>query len=560
MKIVIIGGVAGGASAAAKARRLSESAEIILFERGGEISFANCGLPYHIGGDIPDRAALLIQTPEKMHDRFNIDVRVQTEVTNITPEQKTVTALDYRTGQSYEESFDRLILSPGAAPFVPSIEGIDNPATMTLRNMADMDRILTTLDSANTRRAAVIGGGFIGLEMAEALTHRNLSVSLIELAPQVMAPVDVEMAEPVHTTLRQQGVDLKLNTGVNRFDHHEHGVTLTLTDGSHLDVDLVILAIGVRPETSLATTAGLKTGKTGGIAVNRRMETSEKDIYAVGDAIEINEWVFGKPALIPLAGPANRQGRIAAINALGGDAEYRGSQGTAVCKVFDLTIASTGLNEKVLQQSGTAYKKVYIHANNHAGYYPGACKINFKLLFSPEGKVLGAQASGLNGVDKRIDVIAMAIQAGMSVYDLEEAELTYAPPYGSAKDVVNYAGFAAVNVLNKSVEQVYSENLTEVLTETDSILLDVRSPDELIESGTIPGSTNIPLDNLRQQLHKLPKDKTIIVYCAVGLRGYLACRILSQKGYSCSNLAGGYAMWRQSHSLRTLRQTERKAA
>ncbi|AMO56537.1 CoA-disulfide reductase [Endozoicomonas montiporae] len=560
MKIVIIGGVAGGASAAAKARRLSEDAEIILFERGEQISFANCGLPYHIGGDIQDRDALLIQTPEKMHHRFNIDVRVETEITDINPAKKTVVAKHTLTGEEYEETYDRLILSPGAAPFIPPIEGIESPEVMTLRNMSDMDRILATLDNTHTRRAAVIGGGFIGLEMAEALVHRNLSVSLIEQAPQVMAPLDAEMAEPLHDTLRQQNVDLRLNTGVKRFTLEDRGITLTLMDDSLLKVDLVILAIGVRPETTLATSAGLEIGKTGGIAVNRRMETSEQDIFAVGDAVEINEFVSGDPALIPLAGPANRQGRIAAINALGGKAEYRGSQGTAVCKLFDLTVASTGLNEKALKRQGTAYEKVYIHANNHAGYYPGASKINFKLLFSSEGKVLGAQATGLSGVDKRIDVIATAIQADLSVYDLEEVELTYAPPYGSAKDVVNYAGFVAANVLNKSMTQLYSENLPDALEDPQAILLDVRNPDEITQSGAIPGSINIPLDSLRQNLQQLPKNKTIIVYCAVGLRGYLACRVLGQNGYNTRNLAGGYYMWQQSKHCRPVSNTERKVA
>ena len=540
MKIVIIGGVAGGASAAAKARRLSEVAEIVLFERGEQISFANCGLPYHIGGDIVERDALLIQTPEKMHNRFNIDVRVQTEVIAINSEQKTVTVKEGLTGRTYEENYDRLILSPGAAPFIPPIDGINNSRTVILRNMADMDRILSILHTTTVHRVAVIGGGFIGIEMAEALVQRQLPVSLIELSPQVMAPVDIEMAQPLHNTLRQHGVDLKLNTGVTAFSEQEDNVRLSLSDGSFIDAELVILAIGVRPETTLAKSAGLVLGKTGGILVDDQMKTSAKDIYAVGDAIEVKDWVTHQQSLIPLAGPANRQGRIAAINALGGNTTYRGSQGTAVCKVFDSTVASTGLNEKSAIRLEIDYRKVYINANNHAGYYPGASKINFKLLFTPEGNILGAQATGLSGVDKRIDVIATAIQAGMSVYDLEEVELTYAPPYGSAKDVVNYAGFVAANVLSRSVTQIYAEDLK---PSADQILLDVRNPEELDVPGKIPTSINIPLDDLRSELHRLPKDKTIIVYCAVGLRGYLACRVLTENGICCKNLAGGFTIW-----------------
>ncbi|MGI9275201.1 MAG: FAD-dependent oxidoreductase [Endozoicomonas sp.] len=555
MKIVIVGGVAGGASAAAKARRLSESAEIILFERGEQISFANCGLPYHIGGDIPERDALLVQTPEKMHDRFRIDVRVQSEVISINRKEKSVTGVDLKTGQQYQETYNKLILSPGAAPFKPGIPGIHDDKVMTLRNMSDMDRILAVLATRSQQKAAVIGGGFIGIEMAEALIQRNVETHLIELSNQVMTPIDPEMATPLHQTLNEYGVNLHLKTAVTAIQKTGDTLNLALSDSQEMAVDFVILAIGVRPETTLATAAGLELGELGGIRINDRMETSDRDILAVGDAVEIIDHVSEQPGLIPLAGPANRQGRIAAVNALGGDARYRKTQGTAVCKVFNQTVAATGMNEKALKKAGMVYDKVYVHSNNHAGYYPGACKVSMKLLFDPKGSVLGAQATGQAGVDKRIDVVAMAIQGGMTVFDLEEAELTYAPPYGSAKDVVNYAGFVAGNVLRGEFVQVHASELTD----QETTVLDVRDPEEIMQTGTLPNAINIPLNSLRERLNEIPGGEPVVVYCAVGLRGYLACRILSQHGFECRNLSGGFTTWQRTKQTSNMVENNKPA-
>ena len=541
-KIVIIGGVAGGASAAARARRLSEEAEIILLERGPYVSFANCGLPYHIGGEIADRDRLLVTTPEQLRKRFRIDVRTRNEVTAIQPAEKTVEIKNLETGKTYRESYDSLILSPGAEPVRPPIPGIGSPKVLTLRNMEDMDRIIQALDGKP--HATVIGGGYIGLEMAEALRRRKIATTLIELAPQVMGPADPEMVSILHQELTINGVDLRLGISVTAFSETENGLKLTLSSGETLETGVAVLAIGVKPETALAKFAGLELGPRGGIKVNDRMETSDKNIYAVGDAVEVTDFITRQPALIPLAGPANRQGRIAADNIFGRDVRYKDTQGTAICKVFNLAIGMTGLSEKAAKRAGIAYEKVYVHPASHASYYPGAAALSIKMLFDPmSGKVLGAQAVGADGVDKRIDVFAVAIRAGLTVFDLEELELSYAPPFGSAKDPVNFAGFVAANALRGDVKLCRVEDLLK--PQADQVLLDVRTPDEF-SAGTVPGAKNIPVDELRVRFGELSKEKEYLVFCKVGLRGYLACRTLSQNGFKCRNLSGGYTTYQRT--------------
>ena len=541
-RIVIVGGVAGGASAAARARRLSEEVEIILFERGEHISFANCGLPYHIGGTISERKRLLVQTPEGMRGRFAIDVRTRTEVIRIDRARKLVVARNLATGTEQTESYDVLILSPGAEPIRPAIPGIGAKRIFTLRSLADMDAIKDLVDQEKPQQAAIIGGGYIGLEMAEALRQREVGVTLIEVANQVMSVADPEMVTTLHQQLRLHGIDLRLATSVTSFVEEGHLLHIRLSTGESLQCGLAVLATGVKPDVKLASEAGLAIGQTGGILVDEHLRTSDPHIFAVGDAIEVTDLVSGLPTVIPLAGPANRQGRIAADNALGGNSIYKKTQGTAICKVFDLVFGMTGMSEKSLKQAGMAYEKVYVHPASHASYYPGAHPITLKLLFHPEtGKVLGAQAVGADGVDKRIDVLAVAIRGGLSVFDLEEVELSYAPPYGSAKDPINYAGFVAANNLRGDVGLCH---VGEILhPRTDQQLLDVRTPAE-VEAGSIPGAINIPVDELRGRLYELPKDKELLVSCQVGLRGYLACRILKQNGFKCRNLSGGYKTYR----------------
>ncbi len=537
-KVVIVGGVAGGASAAARLRRLSEHFEIVLFERGQYISFANCGLPYHIGGVIAERDRLLVQTPQAMRKRFNIDVRTFSEVVRIDRESKHVIVRDLKTDKEYTESYDRLILSPGAEPVRPPISGVNNPGVFTLRNIPDMDAILARIKDAKAGRAVVIGGGYIGLEMAEALIERGLTTTLVELEPQVMGTLDPEMAAPLVDELRLHGVAVMLNNSVTAISSQNGALNVRLSGGDALTTDMVIVSVGVRPETHLAQDAGLEIGARGGIVVNPSMQTSDPAIYAVGDAVEVIDFVSETPTLIPLAGPANRQGRIAADHIAGRNSAYRHTQGTAICKVFNLAAATTGLNEKGLKRAGIAYEKIYVHPASHAGYYPGARQISLKLLFAPDsGKILGAQAVGADGVDKRIDVIAVALRAGLTVQDLQHLELCYAPPYGSAKDPVNYAGFVAGSVLNGDMPVCHAEEM--VNPAPTQLLLDVRTGGE-VETGTIPGAVCIPLDELRGRLNELPRDKDILVFCQVGLRGYLACRILSQHGYRCRNLTGGY--------------------
>ncbi|EPQ8263108.1 FAD-dependent oxidoreductase [Vibrio alginolyticus] len=557
-KIVIIGGVAGGASAAARARRLSEDAEIIMFERGPFVSFANCGLPYHIGGDIQERSKLLLQTPESFLARFNVDVRVMNEVVSINRQDKTVRVNNLLDGSEYQESYDFLLLSPGAGPVVPPIPGIDNPLTHSLRNIPDMDRIIKTIETNKVEHATVVGGGFIGLEMMEAFHQLGIKTTLVEMADQVMTPVDREMAGFAHAEIREKGIDLKLgvalesvkfvpNEHVASFDsgesekhqHLEGELELTLNNGERLTTDILIMAIGVRPETKLAKEAGLEIGALGGIYINEYMQTSDPSIYAVGDAVEEKDFVTGEQTLVPLAGPANRQGRMAADNMLGRQETYQGTQGTAICKIFDLAVASTGKNEKQLKRENIAYEKVYVHTASHASYYPGAETVSFKMLFDPvTGKILGAQAVGKDGVDKRIDVMAVAQRAGMTVEQLQHLELTYAPPYGSAKDVINQAAFVANNIIKGDATAIHYDEM-DSLTE-DQLLLDVRNPGELESVGYLEGAINIPVDQLRRRMHELPKDKEIVIYCQVGLRGNVAYRQLVNNGYKARNLIGGY--------------------
>ena len=543
MKIVIVGGVAGGASAAARARRLSEDVSIVVFERGSDVSFANCGLPYHIGGKIPLRQSLILKTPEDFKSRFNIDVRTCHEVTSVDPVNKTVTVNNLISGEIHTEVWDRLLLSTGAAPVVPPLPGLQQEGVFTLRNLTDMDAILAWIEQHNVAHTTLVGGGFIGLEVMEALSERGIRVTLLEMGEQVMAPVDPEMASVLHQEIRNHGVDLRLRTALTEVLRTETGFRVALSDGGFVQTDMVILAIGVKPENSLATLAGLEVGKRGGICVNACMQTSIPDIYAVGDAVETPDLAFQEPANIPLAGPANRQGRIAADNMLDHHSLYHGSQGTSICKVFSLSIGSVGANEKQLKAHGTRYEKVYVHAADHAGYYPGATMISLKLLFSPDtGKILGAQASGKKGVDKRIDVLAVAQRAGLTVNDLEHLELTYAPPFNSARDVVNQAGMVAANVIRGDTAICHVSDVLQ--REPGSYcLLDIRSPAELKQFGEYPDALSIPLDSLRENLGKLPKDKEIFIGCQSGLRGHVAYRILQAHGFRTYNLSGGFITW-----------------
>jgi NADPH-dependent 2,4-dienoyl-CoA reductase/sulfur reductase-like enzyme/peroxiredoxin family protein/TusA-related sulfurtransferase/rhodanese-related sulfurtransferase len=536
-KFVVIGGVAGGASAAARARRLSEDAEIIVIERGEYVSFANCGLPYHIGGTIPDRNRLLVQTPATLYANLRIDVRTKTEAIHIDRERKEIVVRKVDTGAEERLSYDKLVLSPGAEPVRPSMPGADDPRVFTLRSMADMDAIIRAIRERLPKRALVVGGGYIGLEMAEALIERGLEVTLVELLPQVMGTADPEMTTPLNQQLKLHGVDLRLETSVTGFKTNADNLIAQLSSGDEIECGIAIMAVGVRPEIGLAVKAGLAVGERGGIVVDEHLRTSDPDIYAVGDAIEVRDLIGGFPTLVPLAGPANRQGRIAADNAFGRESTYRDTQGTAICKVFDLAVGITGMSEKALKKVGMAYEKVYVHPASHASYYPGASPISLKLLYDPkDGRILGAQAVGADGVDKRIDVLATALRAGLTVFDLEHLELSYAPPFGSAKDAVNYAGFVAANAIRGDVKHCYVEDV--VAPTEEQFLLDVRKPAE-VAVGTIPGSINIPLDELRDRIDELPQDRELLVFCQVGLRGYLACRILSQRGFRCRNLAGG---------------------
>jgi NADPH-dependent 2,4-dienoyl-CoA reductase/sulfur reductase-like enzyme/peroxiredoxin family protein/TusA-related sulfurtransferase/rhodanese-related sulfurtransferase len=537
VKLLIVGGVAGGASAAARARRLSESAEIVVLERGDYVSFANCGLPYHIGGTIPERDRLLVQTPDGLRRRFRIDVRTATEVVKVDRERKVVVARERGTGNEYEESYDKLVLSPGAEPVVPSIPGATSQRVMTLRSMADMDRIKDFIAERDVKTALVVGAGYVGLEMAEALSGRGIHVVLVEKMGQAMGPMDPEMAAHVHRELALHGVDLRLGCTVQSFSEDSGSLHAQLSTGENMSFGMAVLSVGVRPETRLAREAGLEIGETGGIRVDEHMRTSDHDIFAVGDAVEVTDLVGGFQTLVPLAGPANRQGRVAADNCFGRDSTYEATQGTAICKVFNVAVGMTGQSEKVLKRRNIRCEKIYVHPASHASYYPGASPIALKLLFDPEGgRILGAQVVGADGVDKRIDVLAVAIRAGMTVYDLEKLELAYAPPYGSAKDPVNYAGFVASNVLRGDVKLCHVEDVADL---SGKFLLDVRTAVEF-GAGSIPGSVNIPIDELRDRLAEIPRDVEVLVTCQVGLRGYLACRILEENGIHARNLTGGY--------------------
>jgi CoA-disulfide reductase len=537
-KIIIVGGVAGGATAAARLRRISENVEIVLVERGEHISFANCGLPYYIGENIKDRSKLLVQTVKGMSDRFNLDIRNLSEVLSINPENKIVSIKNLQNGEVYEESYDKLLLSPGARPIVPPIPGLtENETLFTLRNIPDTDKIKNYVDNNKPKKAIVIGGGFIGIEMAENLVDRGIEVTLIEMANQIMAPIDFEMASILHTHLKEKGVNLILENGVKSFE--EQGKKAVLSDGTEIRTDMTILSIGVRPENELAKTAGLELGERGGIVVNEYLQTSNEDIYAVGDAVEVVDYISGTKAMIPLAGPANRQGRIAANNMMGKKEKYQGTLGTSIAKVFDLTVAATGANEKTLKRLGVTNEVVHIHPSSHAGYYPGAAPIALKLIFDKEtGKIFGAQAVGADGVDKRIDVIATAIKGGLTVEDLTNLELSYAPPFSSAKDPVNMAGYVATNIMEGELEHIQWHEVDQIVSE-GGLLIDVREPMER-EFGFIEGSINISLNDLRNKLDEIPKDKTVYVSCQVGLRGYLASRILKNNGYHVINVDGGW--------------------
>ena len=539
MKYVIIGGVAGGATAAARLRRIDEQAEIILLEKGKYISYANCGLPYYIGGVIAEREKLLVQTPASFGKRFRIDVRVENEVIAIDPEKKTLT-IRKADGKEYEETYDKLLLSPGANPVKPPLDGIDSVGIFTLRNVEDTDRIKAYITDKQVKRAVVVGAGFIGLEMAENLHHASVAVSVVEMGNQVMAPIDFSMAAPIHRHLIEKGVSLYLEEGVTRFRRTEEGITVFLKSGKTIPADMVLLSIGVRPATALAQQAGLELGETGGIRVDEHLETSVKDIYAVGDAIEYLHPLTGKPWLNYLANPANRQGRIVADNmALGNTTSYEGAIGTSIAKVFDMTVASTGLAAKRLKQWGMEYQSSVTHSASHAGYYPDALPLTLKLTFHPKtGKLYGAQCIGYEGVDKRIDQIAGLIKHGGTVYDLMETEHTYAPPFSSAKDPIAIAGYVASNIISGAMPVISWRELAEKKDEV--MLIDTRTPEEF-SFGTIPGAVNIPLDEMRDRLSEIPADKPVVLFCAVGLRGYLAQRILIGRGYrNTANLIGGY--------------------
>ena len=555
MKIVIIGGVAGGATSAARLRRISEDAEIILFERGEHISYANCGLPYYIGGVIPEREKLFVQTPEAFSKRFNIDVRVRNEVIGIDRKAKTVTVKRLADGTEYAENYDRIILSPGAEPIVPPIPGIQLPDIFTVRNVADTDKIKAYLEEKQPRRAVIVGAGFIGLEMAENFHSLGIQVTIVEMANQVMNILDYEMAAAVHQHLKIKNVEFYLADGVSAFEASDAGTIVRLKSGKVLKTDIVVLSIGVRPETSLAEKSGLELGKSGGIKVNSYMQTSDPDVFAAGDAIEFPHRISGASLKIPLAGPANKQARIIADNIIyGAKHEFKGAIGTGIAKVFDLTVASTGYSEKQLNAAGIPSSSVITHSGSHAGYYPGSIPMTLKTIFDPEtGKILGAQAVGYQGVDKRIDVLATAIGFGGTVFDLQEIEHAYAPPFSSAKDPVNISGFVAGNLINGITKQVHWH---EVFGEKAKkwLPVDVRNPEEF-SLGSIPGAVNYPLDELRERYSELKsaaQGRNILLFCGVGLRAYVGERILRQKGFdNVFNLAGGY----KTYSLATMKQS-----
>ena len=543
MKVVIVGGVAGGATAAARLRRLDETAEIVVFERSGFVSYANCGLPYYIGGVIEDQEELTLQTPESFYERFRVQMKVHHEVTAIDRSAKTVTVRNLATGEVFQESYDKLLLAPGARPTQPALPGVGLDRLFTLRTVEDTLRIRRFVDTQHPKSVVLAGGGFIGLELAENLRERGLDVTIVQRPKQLMTPFDADMAALIHREVRAHGVRLALGHTVEGFAESEGGVQVLLKDEQPLQADMVILAIGVTPDSRLAAEAGLELGLKGSILVNDRMQTSDPDIYAVGDAVQVNHFVTGQPALIALAGPANKQGRIAADNMAGGDSRYKGSQGSSVLKIFDLTAAATGLNEAAARRAGLDVEAVVLSPMNHAGYYPGGRVMTMKVLFERRtGKLLGAQIVGSDGVDKRIDVLATAIRAGMTAADLTELDLAYAPPYSSAKDPVNMAGYMMENLLTGKVKQFRLDELATLPRDGSVTLLDTRTTGEY-SRGHADGFINLPLDELRDRLSELDPAKPVYVMCQSGLRSYLACRILTQHGFTCYNFAGGYRFY-----------------
>lgn len=538
MKTVIIGGVAGGASAAARLRRLDEQAEIIILERGEFVSFANCGLPYYIGGEITDREELTLQTPESFKSRFNIDVRVFNEAIKINPDEKNVIVKNIVTKEEYSLEYDNLILSPGAEPIKPNINGINANHVFTLRNIPDTFRIKNYIENEKPKTAVVVGGGYIGVEMAENLAKAGLDVSIVELADHLIAPLDFDMAADVHHYIKEKGIKLYLNNGVTAIENNK----VILQEGK-INADIVIMSVGVRPETAIAQDCGIKTNAKGSIIVNSHMRTNVPDIYAVGDAVETENFITKSPAFIPLAGPANKQGRIAADNISGIDSKYTGTLGSAVLKLFDMTVATTGLNEKTAQLNKIDYEKTYIYSSSHASYYPDGNMMSIKALWDKKSlKIIGAQIVGFDGVDKRMDVLATAIRLGGKITDLTELELCYAPPFSSAKDPVNMLGFVAENIITGKMKQFFWNDVETLPHDNSVTLLDTRTVTE-VERGKIDGFVNIPLDSLRERMNEIPKDKPVYVHCHSGLRSYIACRILQGNGYECYNLAGGWRLY-----------------
>lgn len=543
MKVIIVGGVAGGASAAARLRRLDENAQITMYERSGYISYANCGLPYYIGGVITDRRQLTLQTPDSFYKRFRVDVKVNHEVLSIDRVNHTVEVKNLSTGEIFTDNYDKLVLSPGAKAVKPPIPGIESERIFTLRTVEDTYRIADEIKALKAESAVVIGGGFIGIEAAENLTGIGLSVSLCEASPQVLSQFDDDMIPQVHAVIREKGINLILGRAISSFEEKEDGIESVLSDGEHIKSDIVLLAIGVAPDSALAVSAGIKTGIKGAITVDEHMLTSDPDIYAVGDAAEIEELVTGSKANIPLAGPANKQGRIAADNIAGISSSYKGTMGTSVLKIFDITAANTGINERRARAMSLKYDKVILSPSSHASYYPGGKVMTMKVLFDPDkDRLLGAQIIGYDGVDKRIDVIATALRAGMRASELAALELAYAPPYSSAKDPVNMAGFIIENVINQKVRHFFYDDIPSLQKKDDAFLLDTRTMREYT-AGHAPGFINIPVDELRERLNEVPCDKTVYVMCQSGLRSYIACRILSAHGYRCFNFAGGYRLY-----------------
>ena len=543
MKVVIVGGVAGGATAAARIRRLNEQAEIVVFERSGYISYANCGLPYYIGDVITDPEALTLQTPESFFSRFRVNMKVRHEVTAIYPDRKTVSVKNLETGEEFTESYDKLILSPGAKPTQPRLPGVGLDKLFTLRTVEDTFRIKDYINANHPKSAVLAGGGFIGLELAENLRELGMEVTIVQRPKQLMNPFDADMASFIHNEMRRHGVKLALGHTVEGFEERDSGVDVLLKDEQPLHADMVILAIGVSPETTLAKDAGLELGMKGSIVVNDRMETSVPDIYAVGDAVQVKHFVTGQDALISLAGPANKQGRIAADNICGGDSHYTGSQGSSVIKVFDMTAATTGINETNAKKAGLSVDTVILSPMSHAGYYPGGKVMTMKVVFEKETyRLLGAQIVGYEGVDKRIDVLATAIHAGMKATQLKELDLAYAPPYSSAKDPVNMAGFMIDNIASGTLKQWHLEDAAGLPRDGSVTLLDTRTVGEY-SRGHIEGFRNIPVDELRERLGELDKSKPIYVICQSGLRSYIACRILAGNGYDCYNFSGGFRFY-----------------